>query len=97
MAEEYQQILTDIRKLLSKIDTQSKKEFDDIKKTIKLVNKKIADIYHKIQEFEIILDAAELIEDQMEDKYNTEWNPYDYEEYEAEQYEQYDEDEDEDF
>ena len=37
------------------------------------------------------MDAAELIEQQMEeeeDKYNTEWNPYD-EDYDAEDYEDY--------
>jgi hypothetical protein len=73
------------------------KDIGDIKKLIKNLEKKIDLVLNKIQEFEIIMDAAELIEEQRdeeEDKYNTEWNPYEDEDYEKEDYENYDNDED---
>jgi hypothetical protein len=41
------------------------------------------------------MDAAEILEEHMEEeenKYNTEWNPYDDEDYEPEDYEQYGDD-----
>ena len=40
------------------------------------------------------MDAAEIIEDHMdeeEDKYNTEWNPYNDEDYDGEEFDNYDE------
>lgn len=85
-----------LSKELSGMNDKYIKEFVDIKKLLKHIDKQLIDISRKVQEFEIILDAAELIEDQMEekDKYNTEWNPYDDDEYEGEDYEKYEEDED---
>jgi DNA anti-recombination protein RmuC len=75
------------------------KELLDIKKFLKMMDRKISDISNKIQEFEIIMDAAEIIEEHMEEeenKYSTEWNPYDDEGYESEEYENYDEDDESD-
>ena len=55
-------------------------------------------IFDKIQDFEVVFDAAELIEDQIEKQdqstYNTEWNPYEDEDFEPEDYENYDDDDD---
>jgi hypothetical protein len=61
------------------------------------MDRKISDISNKVQEFEIIMDAAEIIEDHMEEeenKYNSEWDPYDDDNYESEPYEEYNDEED---
>ena len=63
------------------------------------MDKKLNDISEKIKEFEIIMDAADIIEEHMDDeeeKYNTEWNPYDDEDYQPEDYEKYEDEDDED-
>ena len=50
-------------------------------------------ISNKIQEFEIILDTAEALEEHLEEQeqqdegYSTEWNPYEDEDYNSEGYE----------
>lgn len=90
--------LDQLSKEIKSLENKQSKEFSDIKKLLKKMDQKLGQILDKIQEFEIIMDAAELIEDQMEDRdeYNTEWNPYDDEEdYEAEEYEQYGDDDEE--
>jgi archaellum component FlaC len=69
------------------------KEYKDIKKLLKNIERKINLISDKIQEFEIVFDAAEIIEEEIERQmgdYNTEWSPYDDEDFEPEQYEDYD-------
>ena len=76
------------------------KENLEFKKILKTLCSKLDGINSKIAEFEIVFDAAEIIEEEREEaeKYNTEWNPYDDEDFEPESYEQYyndDEDEDE--
>jgi DNA anti-recombination protein RmuC len=82
------------------IDGKFSKDMSDIKKTLKGLEKKIDLVLNKIQEFEVIMDAAELLESQLdeqdedEDKYNEEWNPYN-EDYDSEDYEGYNDDEDE--
>ena len=47
-----------------------------------------------MQEFEIIFDAAEIIEDEIDRNqgYKTEWSPYDDEDFQIEDYEHYDDD-----
>ena len=68
------------------------KEFSDIKKILKKIEQKINEVSNKVQEFEIILDTAEALEEHLEEKeeegYNTEWNPYDDEDYNSEGYEE---------
>lgn len=74
------------------------KENKDIKKILKNLERKIDLVLNKIQEFEVVLDAAELLEEQVEkyqeSEYNTEWNPYDDEDFETEDYEDYDDEDD---
>jgi hypothetical protein len=69
------------------------KDIQDIKKIIKNLDKKISTILHKIEEFEVVIDAAELlqskIDDEEEEDYDSGWRPYD-NEYEPEEYENYD-------
>ena len=78
------------------------KENKDLKKIIKTLERKINTILDKIQEFEVVLDAADLLEEQIEKhdqaqkEYNTDWNPYDDEDFHIEDYENYDDDEDDD-
>jgi hypothetical protein len=71
---------------VSSLDSKVSKEMADLKKLLKSLDKKISLILEKVQEFEIVMDAAEILEEHMEeeeDKYNTEWNPYeDNEDYE---------------
>lgn len=87
-------------KEIHQMEDQFSKDINDLKKLIKNLDKKVDLVLNKIQEFEVIMDAAELIEEQMEeeeeeeDKYNTEWNPYEDEDYDGEPYDNYD-DEDE--
>jgi hypothetical protein len=94
MSKELDQLSKEIKTL----ENKQSKEFSDIKKLLKKMDQKLGQILDKIQEFEIIMDAAEMLEEHMEEKdqYNTEWSPYDEEDYEAEEYENYD-DEDEEF
>lgn len=76
-----------------------RKENKELKKIIKVLENKVCLVLDKIQEFEIVLDAAELIEDQIDEqtkednRYNTEWNPYEDEDFRGEDYENYDDDE----
>jgi predicted PP-loop superfamily ATPase len=87
--------LDKLSKDLQSIEIKQTKEFSDIKKVLKKMDQKLTQILEKIQEFEIIMDAAEMLEEHMEDRdeYNTEWNPYDDEDYEPEEYENYEDDE----
>lgn len=95
--------INDLFKEIAKINKEIKqldshKDILEIKKTLKNMDRQINEIMLKVQEFEIIMDAAELLEEHMEDeaeKYNTEWNPYEEEGYEPEDYEQYDDEDDE--
>jgi len=70
------------------------KENKELKRIIRNLERKINLVLDKIQEFEVVLDAAELLEEQVErqNEYNTEWNPYDDEDFEPEDYEDYDDD-----
>lgn len=71
----------------------------EIKKILISAQKRLDSIDAKIQEFEIIMDAAEILEAQMdiqddeeeEDTYNSQWNPYNDEDYEGEDFDKYDE------
>jgi len=66
----------------------------ELKKTLKNIEKKLNMIFDKIQDFEVVFDAAEIIEDQLEkhNEYNKEWSPYDDEDFHPEDYEDYDDD-----
>lgn len=81
----YKELLKNTKDI-SSLDIQVSKEMSDLKKLLKNLDKKISLVLEKIEEFEIVLDAADILEEQMEeeeDKYNTEWNPYeDNEDYE---------------
>ena len=76
------------------------KENKELKKIIRNIERKINLVLDKIQEFEVVLDAAELLEEQVEkqneSEYNTEWSPYEDEDFESEDYEDYDEYDDDD-
>jgi DNA-directed RNA polymerase beta' subunit len=81
----YKEIIKNTKDV-SNLDSKVSKEMADLKKLLKSLDKKISLILEKVQEFEIVMDAAEILEEHMEDeedKYNTEWNPYeDNEDYE---------------
>ena len=69
------------------------KEFSEIKKILKRIEQKVNEVSNKVQEFEIILDTAEALEEHLEEKeeqegYDTEWNPYEDEDYNSEGYEE---------
>jgi len=67
-----------------------KKDNKDLKKIIKILERKIDIIIDKIQDFEIVLDAAEILEERIQQdsqEYNTEWNPYEDEDFNIEDYE----------
>lgn len=86
-----------INKDIQALDKQVSDDIAQIKKFLKGFDKKLSLVLEKIQEFEVIMDAAEIIEEHMEEeeeKYNTEWNPYEDEDYVAEDYESYDDEED---
>ena len=72
-----------------------KKDNKDLKKIIKILERKIDIIIDKIQDFEIVLDAAEILEERIQQdsqEYNTEWNPYEDEDFNIEDYEDNDDD-----
>ena len=75
-------------KEMHQIEDKLSKDINDIKKLIKNLDKKVDLVLNKIQEFEVIMDAVELMEEQTddeeEDEYNKEWNPYDDEDFEQE-------------
>lgn len=90
--------ITKLSKDIQDLDKQVSSDIAEIKKFFKTFDKKLSLVLSKIQEFEVIMDAAEIIEEHMEEeeeKYNTEWNPYDDEDYVAEDYESYEDEEDE--
>lgn len=74
------------------------KENKELKKILKSIERKLNLVADKIQEFEVVFDAAQIIEDEVEkqQEYNTEWNPYDDEDYTIEDYEDYDSYDDDD-
>ena len=74
------------------------KENKELKKALKNIERKLDMVFDKIQDFEVVFDAAEIIEDEIEkqNEYNTEWNPYDDEDFQVEDYEDYDDDDEDD-
>jgi len=73
------------------------KENKDIKKILSKIERNLSLLVNKIQEFEIVFDAAEIIEEEIErqiEDYNTDWSPYSDEDFQPEEYEDYDPDED---
>lgn len=101
MSKSIDDVYKEIAKLskdIQDLDKQVSSDIAEIKKFFKTFDKKLSLVLSKIQEFEVIMDAAEIIEEHMEEeeeKYNTEWNPYDDEDYVAEDYESYEDEEDE--
>ena len=73
------------------------KDNKDIKKILSKIERNLSLLVNKIQEFEIVFDAAEIIEEEIErqmEDYNTDWSPYDDEDFKPEEYEDYDADDD---
>jgi hypothetical protein len=77
--------MSDIEKILKQFIKEYKhdqdnytKELKQIKRSISNIEKNTLDISKKIKEFEIILDASEILEDmeKSDDQFDTEWNPY---------------------
>jgi hypothetical protein len=72
-------------------------EINKVIKILKEIKDQVDSIESRIQEFEIIFDAADIIEEHKEaeeNKYNTEWNPYDDEDFSVGEYETFDDDDD---
>jgi hypothetical protein len=72
-------------------------EINKLIKLVKEIKDKVDSIESKIQEFEIIFDAADIIEEHKEEeenRYNTEWSPYDDEDFSVGEYETFDDDDD---
>tara|TARA_B100001778_G_C18577646_1_gene625805 strand:+ start:1303 stop:1608 length:306 start_codon:yes stop_codon:yes gene_type:complete len=73
------------------------KDNRDIKKILSKIERNLSLLVNKIQEFEIVFDAAEIIEEEIErqiEDYNTDWSPYNDEDFQPEEYEDYDTDDD---
>lgn len=53
------------------------KEFSSIKNYLKKLDNKVSSILSKIEELDIIMEMGEIMEEEeADDIYNTEWNPY---------------------
>lgn len=79
------EILKDLEKLNKNQDNYSK-EVKEIKSLLRTIDRKLTSVLEKVQEFEVIMDAIELIEDEengdltqteidSEQSYDTEWTP----------------------
>jgi|TARA_B100001094_G_scaffold318905_1_gene363017 hypothetical protein len=87
--------INQLSKIIKDYTIRSSKDISDIKKTLKIMERRVLDIANKVQEFEIIMDAADIIEEQIEteeNKYNTDWSPYDDEDFHGEYYSDDDDD-----
>jgi len=89
-----------IIKQINAMQTQIDKKFLSMEEVFEDLNKKMNLILNKVQEFEIVLDAAEIIEEHIEDQesqakdiFNTDWTPYNDEDFGSEDYENYDDNE----
>ena len=89
-----------IIKKLAESQLKTDKQLYNLQKILKNLEKKVNIIINKVQEFEIVLDAAELIEEHIEDQesqakdiFNTDWTPYNDEDFQSEDYENYDDNE----
>jgi hypothetical protein len=97
MSKDFDNILKQIAKSnqeIHRVDSHLSKDIGDIKRAIKSLDAKMSLLIEKIQQLEVIMDAAEILEeyqDEEQEKYNTEWSPYD-EDYEPEEYDNYDSD-----
>lgn len=100
MAKNIDDVFKEVAKIskdIHQIETSHKKEISGIQNTLKGLTRKIDEILAKIQEMEVIMDAAEFLEEHLDaaDNDDEEWSPYN-EEYEPEEYEDYGYDVDED-
>lgn len=96
----YKEVIKNNKDIRS-IDEKLSKDITETKKILKNLDKKISAILEKIEEFEVIIDAAEILQskiDEDEDNDAEGWQPYN-DDYQSEDYENYDyteDDEDED-
>ena len=96
MSKDFDNIIKQIAKSnqeIHRVDNHLSKDISEIKRAIKSLDSKMSILIDKIQELEVIMDAAEILEEfqqEEQEKYNTEWNPY--QEYEAEDYDDYESD-----
>lgn len=78
---------------INKILLENQQYLISISKKIQQIDQRIEMILEKIEEFEVIMDASELLEDHIEEQrqlYNTEWDPYDDEDF-GNEYDNYEE------
>jgi t-SNARE complex subunit (syntaxin) len=88
--------ITKINKDIHQIDIKHQKDLENVLKSLKNLTKKVDDILSKIQELEVIMDAAEFLEEHLDAADEDEgWNPYN-NEYEPEEFEDYGYDSEED-
>jgi len=90
MSKDIERMLKEILQLdkqILKIEESNSRDLSELKKVIKFINRRLAEIAEKIKEFEIILDEPE--DEEIEYDNTDEWTPYDDEDYKAEEYEQY--------
>ncbi len=96
MSKDFDNIIKQIAKSnqeIHRVDNHLSKDISEIKRAIKSLDSKMSILIDKIQELEVIMDAAEILEEfqqEEQEKYNTEWNPY--QEYEGEDYDDYESD-----
>jgi hypothetical protein len=98
MSKDFDNIIKQIAKSnqeIHRVDNHLSKDISEIKRAIKSLDNKMSILIDKIQELEVIMDAAEILEEfqqEEQEKYNTEWNPYGDDDYEGENYENYNDD-----
>jgi len=90
MSKDIEKTLKDIfrlEKIILGLQEGTNKDLSELKKAIKLINKRLDEIAEKVKEFEIILDEPD--EDEIEDDDTDEWTPYDENNYVSEDYDSY--------
>jgi len=90
MSKDIERMLKEILQLdkqILKIEESNNRDLSELKKVVKLINRRLDEIAEKIKEFEIILDEPD--DEEIEYDNTDEWTPYDDEDYKAEEYEQY--------
>jgi hypothetical protein len=70
-----------LTKRIDKSQDETSKEFREIKSLLRTLDRKLTSLLEKAEEFEIIMDTAEIINEEdledseIEDDYNSEWSP----------------------
>lgn len=93
MAKSIDDVLKEIAKIskdIHQMETSHKKDISNIQTALKGLTRKVDEILAKIQEMEVIMDAAEFLEEHLDaaDNEDDEWSPYN-DDYEPEDYEDY--------